>query len=122
IYLDSVALGLVKWLIAHASADGYLFLTRRGTPWGSRSLAHAISAARQRAGLPEGITAYSCRHAFATGAIVNEVNTATVAELLGHSGLSTIMRHYVHLSDKQKHLTSAIERAARSAIADRREG
>ena len=42
--------------------------------------------------------AYSYRHTYATRAIMNGTDVATVAELFGHTDVGMIQRHYGHLT------------------------
>jgi integrase len=68
-----------------------------------------------RARLPhlKGVIASAYRHSFATDALASGVGVAQVAELLGHTGTETVMRHYQHLRERTEHLRAAAERAAR---------
>lgn len=110
IVLPQVAVNLLHWLTPRAGPDGHLFLNSRGCPWRIGSLCKNLRTLREAAGLPADAKLYGARHAFATTLIVNGVPTATVAELLGHSGLQTVQR-YVHLADKHGHLLDAVESA-----------
>jgi site-specific recombinase XerD len=59
------------------------------------------------------------RHAFGTNAILNGVDVATVAELMGHTSLEIVSRVYLHLADQHSHLTAAAEKATRTVVLSR---
>ncbi len=48
---------------------------------------------RAKLGLPAGTVACSYRHSYATQAILNGTDVATVAELLGHGDVAMIQNH-----------------------------
>ena len=54
---------------------------------------------------------YLLRHAFGTNAVLNGVDVATVATLMGHASLDMVSRVYVHLADQHQHLNEAVEKA-----------
>lgn len=109
ILLSETAAKLTRWLMKRARG-GLLFTNSYGRPWSKCALCKHLRDLRMKAGLPVDLKLYSARHAFGTGAIVNGLPTATVAELMGHSGLDSVSR-YVHLSNKGEHLRAAIEQA-----------
>jgi integrase len=69
---------------------------------------------RLRAKLPQlkGVISYTYRHSYITDALERGVSAATVAELAGHKDLTMLQAHYVHLSEKRKHLAEAARKAA----------
>ena len=71
---------------------------------------------RRKLGLPEDLCAYLARHGFGTRAILNGVNPAVVAELMGHNSLEMVSKVYVHLADQHQHLRDAVERVNPSAM------
>jgi integrase len=120
IVLNSVLVKLVTWLIPRAGQGGHLFLNASGRPWTTGALTKNVRRLRENLGLPDDVKLYGCRHAFATGAIVNGANPAVVAEFLGHTGLQRIPR-YTHLAGKKQYLMEAIEQAARVPISGKRQ-
>ena len=78
-----------------------------GDPWTIRSITQAIADIRLRSGLPDDVVLHGLRHTFATNAITNGVDVATLAQLLGHSNIATTQR-YVHLAGKTDHLNAAM--------------
>lgn len=84
----------------------YVFLNARGKPFTKNAITHRMRRIRKATGI-DGVVAYSYRHAYATRAIVQGVDVATVAELMGHASLEMISKHYGHLAQETKHLTDA---------------
>lgn len=56
------------------------------------------------------LIAYSYRHSFATEALM-KIGVAQVAELMGHSDVEMVSRHYGHLSAKLEHMREAARMA-----------
>lgn len=52
------------------------------------------------------------RHSYATQALVNGVDAAHVAELLGHVGTKMLLQHYAHLAANVQHMRDAATKAA----------
>jgi hypothetical protein len=69
---------------------------------------------KTKLGLAADLCAYLCRHGFGTRAILEGVDAATVAELMGHSSLEMIAKVYVHLADQHQHLREAVDRVNQS--------
>jgi integrase len=114
VYL-SPYLQLLTRILLHFRPTGHLFLNARGTPWKPDAIARRFRRLRQRIGLPVGTVAYAYRHSFTTSAMLNGVDVATVAELLGHGNLTMIQKHYGHLTGAVEHLKAAAAKATRSA-------
>lgn len=111
IYLNRVGLSLVRWLMLHGDGE-HLFVNGAGRPWTRSALTKHFRAVRRRSGLRDGVVLHGCRHSFASGAIVNGLDLATVAELLGHASVTATAR-YVHLARRTEHLRQAVARAVR---------
>ena len=62
----------------------------------------AWKGALKRAGITRRIRLYDLRHAFATEAIAGGADIGTVANLMGHSSATMILKHYQYVTDKQK--------------------
>jgi site-specific recombinase XerD len=69
---------------------------------------------RRKLDLPKGTVAYAYRHSYATRALMNGTDLATVAELLGHGDLKMLGQHYGHLDKQKEHLKRAAARAVRA--------
>jgi integrase len=89
----------------------HVFLNSFGRPWTKNALCHQLDRVRRKCGLPKDLKLYSARHAFGTGGIINGVDLATLATLMGHSTVQTTQL-YIHLADKSEHLWEAAERAS----------
>lgn len=110
IALCTILLKLLAVLRRRQKCGDHVFLNSRGRPWTRGAICKYLREKRRRLGLPEDLKLYSNRHAFATGAILNGVDIATLAELLGHNSTRTT-EIYLHLSGKADHLNAAVERA-----------
>lgn len=92
------------------SVSDYVFLNARGKPWTVNAIRLRITRIKDKTDLPEDVCSYLLRHAFGTNAILNGVDVATVAELMGHTSLEMISRVYCHLAGEHKHLQEAVEK------------
>lgn len=113
ILLVPVLLKLLAWIKRHQKYPSrYVFLNARGGQWKKRALCQHMERIREKAGLPADLKLYSARHAFGTNAIMNGVDIATLALLMGHSSIRTTQM-YVHLADKDDHLLAAAAQAVK---------
>ena len=110
VYLNASMQKLMTVLRRHSTSKS-VFLNCRGKSWSSNSIRMRIEKLRKKLGLANDLCAYLIRHAFGTNAIVNGVDVATVAELLGHTSLEMVSTTYLHLADQKKHLNDAVEKA-----------
>lgn len=92
------------------SPSPWVFTNSFGGQWTTHALTKTIWKLRDKLGLPDDVRLYGCRHGFASQAIVNGVDVATVAALMGHNSILTTQR-YVHLAGKRAHLSAAVEKA-----------
>lgn len=67
-----------------------------------RSLKTAWGSTLEKAGITRRIRPYDLRHAFATEMIAGGADVGTVANLMGHSTPTMLLKHYQHVLDKQK--------------------
>lgn len=72
-----------------------------------KSLATSWATALRRAGITRRIRPYDLRHAFATELIAAGADLGTVAKLMGHTNVQTVLRSYQHVMTSQK--VAAIE-------------
>lgn len=110
IYLTPAMQRLMAFL-RKRSASSTVFVNTRGTQWTINAIRLAIGRIREKAGLPDDVCAYMCRHTFGTRAVMNGLNSSEVAELLGHTSTDMVDRVYVHLADQVHHLQRAVVRA-----------
>ena len=113
VYLTAPMIALCRELIAKYP-EGPIFRNRHGRPWTRNSIRCRFRNLRKKLKLT-GVVAYTLRHTYATDALVNGVDPISLCELLGHTDVSMLMKHYQHLAKKSDHLRKAAERARRPA-------
>jgi integrase len=111
IYLTPGLIELSRRLLAK-HPRGHLFRNRLGRRWTRGAIGmrmRRLAAQMQQEGLKIGKEAvvYSLRHLYITNALERGVPPATVAELVGHKGLTMIMKIYNRLKQRTDHLREA---------------
>ncbi|MGM0552538.1 MAG: tyrosine recombinase XerC [Pseudomonadota bacterium] len=91
-----------------AVGEPALFVTRRGTRIGNRSVQRRVAAAGQRAGLEVRLHPHRLRHAFASHLLESSGDLRAIQELLGHANLATT-QIYTHLD--YQHLAQVYDAA-----------
>jgi len=89
-----------------------VFQNANGGAWTRFSLAARIKRLKKRLGLPEDCRLYALRHRFGTQAVMNGLDTKTLAQLMGHTS-TRMTEHYIHLSGQADHLREAAAQAVR---------
>jgi integrase len=84
---------------------GLLFPNRRGGQWRDKALAQAVWRIAKKIG--HRVTAYGCRHTYATRALEKGLPDTHVAALLGHGSTRMIHKHYAHLDQNARLLKEA---------------
>lgn len=108
---NAVLVKLLGWLKRNnPKGSRACFLNSKGRPWTIKSLVAHMDMLRRRADLPASVKCHGGRHTFATRAVMNGLDVATLAQLLGHESVLTTNR-YLHLADKGSHLSDAMQRA-----------
>lgn len=112
IQLNAVLIKLLAWLKRKRFHTRWVFTNTFGRQWTTRRLCANLAKIRGKTGLAFDVKLYGCRHAYATGAIVNGVDIATLAELMGHASVKTT-EWYLHLAGKSEYLQAASEKAVK---------
>jgi len=110
IRLNHVTVKLLAWIERYAVRRPHIFLNYFDRPWTTHSLCKHMRAQRRRAGLSEEVRLHGGRHCFATRGLMNGVELATMAALLGHKDVTMTMR-YTHVLSKANHMALAAEMA-----------
>lgn len=106
---DDVLPELRQWAEADAALACPWIIHWRGQA--VKCIGYAWHAARRAAGIRRVITPYSLRHAFPTTAIEYGADIKSVAEIMGHSDPSMLLKIYQHIQWKQlKQAISAVPR------------
>ena len=95
------------------SGSRYVFVNSRGKPWTHYAIRSRVDRIVQRQGLAKDVCAYMVRHTFGTWGIMSGLETATVAELMGHSDTDMIVKVYCHLAEQSSHMQDAANRAGK---------
>jgi len=83
--------------VAGRSSDDLMFLKANGQGWGKSDQARSMRKACLNANVkPAGI--HTCRHTYASLAIMNGTPLMVVAQTLGHTNLAMVSAHYGHLA------------------------
>ncbi|MDB5306888.1 MAG: site-specific integrase [Gemmataceae bacterium] len=111
VYLTPAMVELSRKLMARYP-DGALFRGPRGaTPFTRNGVRCRFRRLRDKLPHLKHFVAYSARHSFATQALVNGVGAAQVAELLGHTSIEMVSKHYGHLAEQVAHMREAARKA-----------
>lgn len=93
------------------SHSRYVFVNSRGQPWTANAVRLQVARIRKRCGLAKDVCAYLVRHTFGTWAIMNGVDTASVAALMGHTSTEMVVKVYSHIAGQHSFMRDAAERA-----------
>jgi integrase len=72
-------------VLRRRSQSQHVFVNHRGAPWTANAVRLQIWRIKRRLQLPDDVCAYLVRHTFGTAAILNGVDIAPVATLMGHA-------------------------------------
>lgn len=76
------------WHSQGCPVEGYAFPNREDKHAPTRNWSRTFKAAAKRAGITKTVTAYLCRHTFATSCVVSGIPIPVAKEMLGHTALS----------------------------------
>lgn len=103
LYLPSILLSLLSFqyerfskLFGHEpTPEDFIFFNSKGGLMDPDNLSHYFGDVLDGLGLPH-VKFHALRHTFATRAVENGVDVATVSGLLGHADVTTTTHYYVH--------------------------
>lgn len=103
IYLGARSKAIVEGL-ARQHPTGALFRNTEGNPWNRHAIRTRFQTIRKQLGFDKGTNASALRSRFITDALVQGVEVATVAKLVGHRRIATTVETYSRLEMERKHL------------------
>ena len=80
---------------------GYVFATIKGTYTENRNAMRAFHRILKKAGIPKS-NIHSLRHTYASRLLESGANIRLIADLLGHSDISTFLNTYAHVLPEKK--------------------
>jgi site-specific recombinase XerD len=108
IVLHPVCLKLIAWIARHDPHKRFIFVNKSGRQWGRTSLYCRMEQIRQRADIEYDLTLYGLRHGYAVQAVLNGVDIATLAPLMGHNRIETTA-YYANVAGRTDHLQDAVK-------------
>jgi integrase/recombinase XerD len=97
VFLPDEAMAWFLDLVKGRKSKDHVFVRDSGKPWYGNHK-HLFKASVREAGLPEEFTFHGLRHTYASQLIQAGATVYAVAEQLGHSNPTTVLRTYGHLS------------------------
>jgi integrase len=112
VYLNPVMLEMSRTLVAKRP-EGPLFPSfKLGRPFTKNAIRIRFRRLRKKLPHLKHFVCYNLRHTYATDALAKGLTAAQVAELLGHTSIRMVERHYGHLSQKVGAMREAAAKAA----------
>lgn len=108
IVFNATAMAVLREQREKYGGTGLLFRSKTGTRFGCKALTKRVWAIGKKIGKP--ITAYGCRHTYATDALAGGCPDTHVAALLGHAGTAMLHKHYSHVGENARVLKDAAAR------------
>ena len=109
--LNHVLGKLLSWLKRNnPPAAKNIVLNSFGNPWKMKAFTTNLAKLREKIGLDDSVKLHGGRHTFATHALMNGVQVASLMELLGHRLLATTQL-YTHMENKTDHLSESMATA-----------
>jgi integrase len=99
VFLAEEADQFFKRLTINRSPDAALLMRNDGTGWSKDAVKKPMRRSCKKAGIRR-LGFHQLRHSFATRLLVAGVSMKIVAQLLGHSSVRMLEKHYGHLQDE----------------------
>jgi integrase len=115
VYLTPTMVELSRKLVARHSTGPLFRGPRGGRPLTRNGIRCRFKRLREKLPGLKHFVAYTARHTYATEALVNGVGAAQVAELLGHTSVEMVSKHYGHLAGQVAHMREAARKATGGA-------
>ena len=81
--------------------EGFVITTLKGGPMEPRTYSDKLDVIVRAIGIPH-VNFHALRHTYATRAVENGMDIASLSRNLGHANISTTLNMYVHLLDEQQ--------------------
>ena len=81
--------------------EGFVITTLKSGPMEPRTYSDKLDAIVRAIGIPH-VNFHALRHTYATRAVENGMDIASLSRNLGHANISTTLNMYVHLLDEQQ--------------------
>lgn len=82
--------------------DGPILRNTKGRPWTKDSINCRFQRLAKKLNRP--VCAYAIRHSYATEGLKRGMDSLTLAQIMGHSDVSMLARHYAHLARNPNYL------------------
>lgn len=100
--------------LAERHPDGPLFRNTRGNAWTAYAIGHAFGRLAKHVG--RRVSMYQFRHRFATAALLNGMDSHTVAKLMGHVDGAMLSKVYSHVEKDLAFMQAQARRAAAAPL------
>jgi len=95
--IEAVDFFLLNFHHNNQEENGFLFVTKKGTPISRLTVWLRVKECARLAGIKKSISPHTLRHSFATHLLENGADLRLIQEMLGHSDISTTDK-YIHIT------------------------
>jgi integrase len=119
VYLSPRMVELSRELV-NLNPEGLIFRNRSGKAWNKAAVSARFQKLQKELAYGPECIPYAYRHLYITDALERGVHPATLAELVGHTDLTMIMKIYSRLKERTEHLREAADVARSTSEAQSR--